>query len=171
MTSSSKIKGNSFEREIATYLSDLYGQSFMRAAFSGAMIGGSNFHRKDKLSSNQVKSFKGDIIPPDDWVNFNAEAKSYKDFPFHQLLSSECKQLDTWLSQLLDVAETEDVNILFVKLNRKGKFVCVPTNYLWNVNNYFMYNSAKFGSWIITDFESFFGLNKEKFKTLHSETK
>jgi hypothetical protein len=39
-----------------------------------------NAHRKQYLSEGQIKSFKGDIIPPDTWNKFNAEAKSYADF-------------------------------------------------------------------------------------------
>jgi signal transduction histidine kinase len=79
MPSKSKNKGSSFEREIATFLSNLYSESFVRIPNSGAYIGGANTHRKNRLSENQIKSFKGDIVPPDSWVYFNAEAKNYAD--------------------------------------------------------------------------------------------
>ena len=85
MPSKSKTKGSSFEREVAKELSDLYNESFVRTPSSGAYIGGSNVARKEVLSEGQIQSFRGDIIPPDDWKYFNVECKSYADFPFHQL--------------------------------------------------------------------------------------
>ena len=63
MTSPQKAKGGSFEREIAQFLSNLYGESFIRAPGSGAYVGGSNKSRKEVLHEGQVRSFKGDIVP------------------------------------------------------------------------------------------------------------
>ena len=40
MPSPQKQKGSSFEREVAQYLSKLYGESFIRAPGSGAYVGG-----------------------------------------------------------------------------------------------------------------------------------
>ena len=45
MPSKSKIKGSSFEREIAKELSDLYNESFVRTPSSGAYVGGSKVAR------------------------------------------------------------------------------------------------------------------------------
>ena len=160
--SKSKQKGNAFEREVATYMSKLYEDSFVRAAHSGAFIGGSNNHRKSTLSDNQTKSFKGDIVPPDSWYTFNAEAKSYADFPFHLLLSGDCKQIDGWLDQLMAVAETDDCNVLFMKFNRKGKYVAVQAKYTWVTDNFIYYSSSKFGDWIIIEFQHFFKLKNAK---------
>lgn len=168
--SKSKQKGNSFEREVATYMSKLYEDSFVRAAHSGAFIGGSNNHRKSTLSDNQTKSFKGDIVPPDSWYTFNAEAKSYADFPFHLLLSGDCKQIDGWLDQLMAVAETDDCNVLFMKFNRKGKYVAVQAKYTWVTDNFIYYSSAKFGDWIIIEFQHFFKLNKDLLKVYSGST-
>lgn len=161
MTAKSKNKGNLFEREIAKYLSDLYGESFVRIPNSGAYIGGANTHRKNRLSENQIKSFKGDIVPPDSWVYFNAEAKNYADFPFHQLLTGKCKQLDTWLEQLTVVAEPHDVNFLFFKINRKGRFVCVESRLTWKSDNFFYYSSESNKDWVIIEFDHFWQQNKE----------
>lgn len=166
--SKSKQKGNSFEREVASYLTKLYDESFVRAAHSGAYIGGRNVHRKAVLSENQVKSFKGDIIPPDSWNKFNAEAKSYADFPFHQLYTGECKVLDGWVEQMMDVAEDGDVNILFMKFNRKGKFVVVQSKLTWVTDNFTYYSSKKYGDWLIIDFEHFFKHNKDLLKAYSS---
>jgi hypothetical protein len=168
--SKSKNKGNSFERELATFLSTTYGDSFVRAAHSGAYLGGTNTHRKDHLSENQVKSFKGDIIPPDTWNKFNAEAKSYADFPFHLILTGECKVLDGWIGQLMDVADPDDVNILFMKFNRKGRYVAVQSKLTWVTDNFMYYTSIKHGDWIIMEFDSFFNFNTNLLKTYSGST-
>jgi hypothetical protein len=168
MTSPQKAKGSAWEREISTFLSSLYGASFCRVPNSGAYIGGSNVHRKKTLSENQTKGFKGDIIPPDSWCSFNAEAKSYKEFPYHQLLSGSCKQLDTWLDQLMDVADEHDLNILFVKITRKGSFVAVQSRYTWVTDQFMYYTSAKHGDWILVDFDHFFNHNKDLLKIYSS---
>jgi len=166
--SKSKNKGNSFERELATFLSTTYGDSFVRAAHSGAYIGGTNTHRKEYLTENQIKSFKGDIIPPDTWNKFNAEAKSYADFPFHLILTGECKVLDGWLAQLMDVADPGDLNILFMKFNRKGKYVCVQSKLTWIADNFTYYTSQKQGDWMIFEFDSFFLHNTDLLKAYSS---
>ena len=109
MPSKSKTKGSSFEREVAKDLSELYEDSFVRTPSSGAYVGGTNVIRKERLSEGQIQSFRGDIIPPDDWKYFNVECKSYADFPFHQLLyQGDVRLLDEWIEQLLDVAEDND---------------------------------------------------------------
>jgi len=71
MPSKSKIKGSAFEREMAKFLSEKYDESFVRVPNSGAYIGGKNQKRTDVLSEGQIRAFKGDIIPPDDWIYFN----------------------------------------------------------------------------------------------------
>lgn len=166
--SKSKIKGSTFEREVASYLSNLYDDSFVRSSFSGAYIGKSNAHRKTHLSENQTKSFKGDIVPPDSWIKFNAEAKSYADFPFHQVLAGSCKQLDGWLDQLMSVSDEGDLNILFVKINRKGRFVALQSKYTWVTDQFMYYTSSKHGDWILADFDHFFNHNKDLLKTYSS---
>ena len=168
MTSASKIKGNSFERRVADFLTDLYGEKFIRAPGSGAYVGGKNTHRKQSLHEAQIRNFKGDIVPGQSFPRLNAECKSYKDFPFHQLYSGNIKILDSWLSQLMDVSDQGDYNILFMKFNRKGEFVVTQqSTTITNKNqNYSHYNSSEHGCWLIQDFDSFWQLNKEIVKTL-----
>lgn len=170
MTSKSKTKGSSFEREAAKYLSELYQESFVRVPNSGAYIGGSNTHRKQNLSENQIKSFKGDIIPPDTWTKFNAEAKSYADFPFHQLLTGNCKVFDTWIEQLMAVADEGDCNILLTKFNRKGRYVAVQAKYTWVTDYFVYYSSTKVGDWVFIEFDTFFENNKDLFKAYSGST-
>lgn len=174
--SKSKTKGNSFEREVAKFLSSQYNESFIRAPHSGAYIGGANTSRKVLLDDGQVRSFKGDIIPPDSWPKFNAEAKSYADFPWHQLLQGTCKKLDGWIEQLLDVADEGDFNILFMKFNRKGKFIAVESRHQWDQTQnlpYFHYyyvdtksNPNAATSWLIFDFDQFMMINADQVKKL-----
>lgn len=165
MTSPQKQKGSGFEREIATFLSKKYNESFIRAPGSGAYVGGKNQVRKQVLHEGQVRSFKGDIVPGQSFPLMNAECKSYADFPFHLVLTGDCKVLDSWIGQMLDVAEPNDFNILFMKFNRKGKFVCVPSNLTWITDQFLYYTSKKHGDWIIVEFEHFFKHNADLVKT------
>jgi hypothetical protein len=191
MTSTAKQKGNSYEREIAKFLSDLYGESFIRAPGSGAYVGGKNAQRRQFLHEGQVRSFKGDIVPGQSFPRLNAECKSYKDFPFHQLFTGEVGILDKWIEQCMAVADRDDFNILFMKFNRKGKYVAfenkprdhlklstlklntetnslnhTETNSIFNLKNFITYDSKKYGSWTFMDHETFFTFNAEQFKGL-----
>ena len=165
MPSPSKNKGSSFEREVANFLSSLYDESFIRAPGSGAYVGGKNQSRKQYLDEGQIRSFKGDIVPGQSFARFNAECKSYKDFPFHQLYSGECKVLDGWIDQMMDVAEEGDLNILFMKFNRKGKFVVVQSDKkTWVTDQFTYYTSKAHGDWLLIEFDHFFKHNKDLLK-------
>jgi hypothetical protein len=171
MPSPQKNKGSGFEREIAKYLSELYGESFIRAPGSGAYVGGKNQVRTQILHEGQIRSFKGDIVPGQSFSKMNAECKSYADFPFHLVLTGNCKVLDSWLDQMMSVADSDDLNILFMKFNRKGKFVCVQTCLTWVTDQFLYYTSVKHKDWIIIEWEHFFKLNKDLLKGYCSGTK
>jgi hypothetical protein len=164
MPNPQKQKGNSFEREVAIYLSKIYNESFIRAPGSGAYVGGKNQVRTQILHEGQIRSFKGDIVPGQSFSKMNAECKSYADFPFHQVLAGECKTLDGWIDQMMAVAETDDLNILFMKFNRKGKFVCVESKLTWVTDHFLYYSSKKYKDWLIIEWENFFRLNKDLLK-------
>ena len=170
MSSPQKNKGSGFEREIAKYLSDKYGESFIRAPGSGAYVGGKNQSRTEFLHEGQIRSFKGDIVPGQSFSKMNIECKFYADFPFHLLLSGECKVIDGWLDQLMDVADTNDVNLLFMKFNRKGRYIAVQSKYTWLADNFVYYTSKKQGDWTIFEFDSFFASNTELLKTYSTST-
>lgn len=157
MTSKSKNKGNQYERELAKFLSDLYEESFIRnLQGSGSYIGGKNVIRKDVLHEQQIMAAKGDIVPPGEWKYFNCEAKNYADFPFSALFSGKVAQLEKWLDQLMTVADDGDFNILSFKITRKGRFVAVQENHLYHTSGYMMYESEKYGRWIIMDLDEYF---------------
>jgi Holliday junction resolvase len=170
MPSPQKNKGSGFEREIAKYLSEKYGESFIRAPGSGAYVGGKNQVRKEVLHEGQIRSFKGDVVPGQSFKRMNIECKFYADFPFHLLLTGECKVIDAWLDQLMDVADINDVNLLFMKFNRKGKYVCVQSKLTWISDNFIYYTSKKHGDWMIFEFDSFFKHNVNLLKTYSTES-
>jgi hypothetical protein len=164
MPSKSKIKGNTFERELAKYLSNTYNENFNRIQNSGSYIGGSNNFRKNNLTENQIKSHKGDIVPPDDWKYFNCEAKSYSEFAFHHLLmEKKIPLLEDWINQIMEVADNDDVNIIFMKFNRIGKYICYQLPKPFIANRYVDYTSEKYGIWRFMGFDDFFSLNTELF--------
>jgi hypothetical protein len=164
MPSPQKAKGSGFEREIAKYLSELYGESFIRAPGSGAYIGGKNQSRTQILHEGQIRSFKGDIVPGQTFTKMNVECKFYADFPFHLLLSGECKVIYAWLAQLMDVADPDDCNILFIKFNRKGRYVAIQSKLTWVTDNFVYYTHPKLGDWIIMEFDTFFSHNSKLLK-------
>ena len=129
MSSKSKNKGKSWERDVCLFLSELYNDSFIRVPNSGAYTGGKNEHRKEYLTDEQIKLSRGDIIPPHKFVNFVAECKNYADFPFHQLISTgRVSLLDSWIEQVEGDSEEEDTWLLFIKITRKGTFVLYPVS-------------------------------------------
>lgn len=164
MPSPQKQKGSGFEREIAKFLTETYGESFIRAPGSGAYVGGKNQVRKEILHEGQIRSFKGDVVPGQSFKKMNIECKFYADFPFHLILTGECKVLDGWLDQLMDVADPDDINILFMKFNRKGRYVCVQSKLTWVSDNFIYYTSKEFGDWTIFEFDSFFKFNTDILK-------
>lgn len=170
MTSPQKAKGSGFEREVAKYLSAVYGESFIRAPGSGAYVGGKNQVRKEVLHEGQIRSFKGDVVPGHSFKRMNIECKFYADFPFHLLLTGDCKVIDAWIGQLMDVADPDDVNLLFMKFNRKGRYVCVQSKLTWISDNFLYYSSKEHGDWTIFEFDLFFKLNTELLKTYSTDT-
>lgn len=170
MPSPQKNKGSGYEREVAKFLSETYGESFIRAPGSGAYVGGKNQARTQFLHEGQIRSFKGDIVPGQSFTKMNIECKFYADFPWHLTLTGECKQLDSWLEQLLDVEDEGDLNILFMKFNRKGQYVAVQGKHTWVADNCILYSSKKWGDWAIMEHSSFFKNNTELVKSYSCTT-
>lgn len=165
MPSKSKAKGSGWERDVAAFLTNLYGDHFMRVPSSGAYVGGSNSSRKIVMSEGQIRHMKGDIVPPDHWKHLNCECKNYASFPFHRLLMPvEIPLLEDWLQQIMDTADPGDVNILFFKITRVGKFVAFDVSQPFQVDRFVDYIDEKSRKWRITEFESFFSLNAKAFE-------
>ena len=165
MSSKSKTKGKSWERDVCLFLSELYNQSFIRVPGSGAFIGGSNQFRKETLSDEQIKLSRGDIIPPEHYPYFLAECKNYADFPFHQLiLRNDIALLDSWIDQVEhDVTSEKDVWLLFVKVTRKGQYVLFDTNHLGDKLFQLPYG-VKYKKYWFCDMDYFFKCFKDEFE-------
>jgi hypothetical protein len=164
--SPSKQKGNRWERELAKFLGDTLGGSFMRCPQSGAFVGGQNASRKEYLSNGQVKLVKGDIIPPDNLPKLVIEAKSYKAFSFNQLVTSgDCKQLDEWISQTLDCIDQGDVWFTIFKINNLGSYICFDQTLQ---QHFVLDNYSVYKNYIVTGFQTFLNSNKDAIISLCS---
>lgn len=168
MPSPSKAKGNSFERQTADFLTELYSEKFIRAPGSGAYVGGKNTHRKQLLHDGQIRNFKSDIVPGESFQKLNAECKSYKDFPFHQLFTGNVKILESWIDQCMTAADPGDFNIILMKFNRKGTYVAVKLtdNHNLQLVRYLEYDSTNHGTWAVMDHDTFWKLNSVRVKEL-----
>jgi hypothetical protein len=159
MSSKSKTKGKSWERDVCLYLSALYNDSFIRVPGSGAFIGGTNQFRKDYLSEEQIKLSRGDIIPPVKYPFFLAECKNYAEFPFHQLISKErIVLLDSWIEQVEhDVTSENDLWLLFIKITRKGAYVLYPIRKLDDLQH-----GVRYRQYWLCDMNYFFKCYKDE---------
>ena len=168
MTSKSKTKGKSWERDVCNFLTELYNDSFIRVPNSGAYVGGKNEYRREHLTEEQIKLSRGDIIPPVKFPYFLAECKNYADFPFHQLLAkNSISQLDNWIEQVEhDVTTVDDLWLLFIKITRKGTYVLFNTNlydpYVPNIISANLPYGAKYRNYWFTEMNYFFNIHKDK---------
>jgi len=163
MASKSKEKGKRYERQVAEFLSKQFNTSFVRVPNSGAFVGGKNSKRRNTLTESQTKSFKGDIIPPENW-NIVIECKNYEKISggLTAIIKGESVQLNKWIKELRgDAGELEnrdqlDYHILFLKITRVGEWFIVPENmnildskipyiqYWYNDNSYLMFDISYF---------------------------
>jgi hypothetical protein len=147
MPSKSNTKGNSWELDVSKFLSTTYNESFLRVPSSGAFVGGKNNFRKTQISAEQLQGKKGDIHPPASWKYWNIECKSYADFPFHQLWYADVKILDGWIKQQKDVEDVGDLNLIFIKISHKDKWIVFPQNLGFVVDRGLPYKGWVFAAW------------------------
>ena len=147
MTSKSKTKGNSWELEVAKFLSATYNESFLRITGSGSFVGGENNFRKASIDVSQLQGKKGDIHPPEAWKHWNIECKNFADFPFYQLWISDVKILDKWIAQQHDVEDEGDLNLILIKISRKDKWVVYQENLGFVSDRSIHYKGWFFTSW------------------------
>lgn len=165
MTGKAKIKGNSWENQLAKFLRILFQGSFIRVPNSGAFIGGKNAHRRDSMSDNQILAAKGDLQTPDFMPKLVLECKFYADFPWHSLLTpGYVLQLDAWIKQTKECIQEEDLWMVAFKINRRGSFICfdydVAIDNKFVLGNHSVYTNAD-GKYVITDLEEMFTANKD----------
>ncbi len=168
MPAKGKQKGNTGERLIADFLTNLFGHKFMRVPNSGAALGGKNAHRKQHLDATQISYFKSDLIPPSHMQKLVIESKFYASFPFDKLAGNErIKQLDKWVEQILLTVEDEDVWFLVVRINRKGTWACFHKSW---AAHFQLHNHVCHFDWIWCEFETLFKHNKDVIIKLSDST-
>ena len=160
MTSAAKANGNSWERECAKIMSDVFGYHFERNKNgSGAFTGGKNSIRRQYLSNTQKLSFMADVLPPDDMQKACIECKFYKEFPFHHfLIDKKIPDLDSWIEQQYEAIEEDSFWFIAFKINRCGSFIVIPKEECDFIegsrfNHSIYYHNDK--EFIVADFESF----------------
>ena len=162
----SKNKGKSYERDVANFLTELYGESFTRVPYSGAFVGGQNIVRTETLSESQTRGFKGDIIPGPSFSKLVIEAKNYAEFSWANMaLRKPNAQLDEWIGQAQESCEPGDKWLLIVKITRQGQFV------LWDHQNWRMpsldiYGCNFYKHYNYMEFEEFWKTYKDSIKQL-----
>lgn len=128
MRINSKNKGSAFEREIAHLLTEIFKKDFSRTPGSGAFTGGKNRVRTAGLSDAATTTLTGDLIIPTGFP-FSIECKSYAKMPWHQIMHGECKQLDGWLKQAIEDANSINLTqLIIIKINHNGMFFVIPSN-------------------------------------------
>ena len=167
MPSKSKTKGNTFEREVAAHLSEVFGYNFERVPNSGAFVGGKNNIRYDKLSKSQQLIYEGDILVPDELYHLKIECKNYKDFAFHHLFTDN-KTLNDWIEQ----AWSDDkVWFLIFKITRRGAFACMHESHFKQFQSCLKSsNYVKYKDCYIVTYDNFFETIKHKLISMQDET-
>ena len=121
MPSKSKIKGSTFERDVAKKLNEFFAtDQFSRAFGSGAFVGKSNWNKRKGMSTEVKNALAGDIMVPE-WFIFNVECKHYDKSPiYHNLLSSDGDiKMNEWLSKSIhDGLNTQTLPLVVFKTTR-----------------------------------------------------
>lgn len=146
MPSKSKIKGSTFERNLAKFLNETYKTNeFARTPMSGALVGRTNWNKVTAMSDSTKASLASDIIVPE-FFKFSVEAKAYKDSPdFANIVKGHDGDLNKWIGKsCYDAIHLHLLPMVTFKINNKGVFFVVPTNivtrYLCEIESYFVYN-------------------------------
>ena len=158
MSNYNKSKGNTYERQLAKQLSDVFKLNFNRVPNSGAFVGGKNINRAQKLSEKQMLLMSGDIIVPEELAHVDFECKFYKELSFNSLFSN-CELLNTWIKQASNTVKS--LWFLFFKINHKGEFVVFDKKHYKlckDIKNFFTYKDQ----YIICSADNFLENNKEQ---------
>jgi hypothetical protein len=149
MANASKAKGKTFERKIADFLSEKYGQKFIRVPNSGAFFGGTNSALRADYPARLKSNLAGDLICPPDFI-FVVECKTRKDSAsdlVQILAKGESKELDSWLEQVENDAKTVNKQpLLIFKLSNGLPELCAVRTELFKLlspepKNYLQYGA------------------------------
>lgn len=157
MPSASKSKGNRGERAVADRLSEIFNLNFERVPNSGAFVGGKNSERLARLSKSQQLLTEGDLIVPEELHHMKIECKTYKDFSWKSLFSTN-KQLEDWISQAED---TKKLWFLTFKINYCDTCLVFSEEYTSEFElppSHLLYKKH----YVVCNFEDFFKINSSK---------
>lgn len=162
MASKSKEKGSRFEYTIRDLLNRVYdSKEFARTPGSGAIMGRSNFAKREGMSDAAKDTLSADLICPY-WFPYSIEAKNYADKPtYPTIIHSYDATLDGWLAEsLFDAKNFAKIPLLFFNTTRKGSFIAVPEVLAKHLvlGNYLVYREFRIIGM------SFFEPNSEVFK-------
>lgn len=156
MPSKSKIKGSTFERDVAKMFNEIYETNeFSRTFGSGAFVGKSNWDKRKGLSEEVKTALAGDIITPK-WFPLSIECKNYDDTPaYHNLLTEDGDAtLNTWLGKsIYDAVNTNMIPCVCFKTTRKGSFIVLPYIVLDELN--LECNYLRYGCFIIVSIDNY----------------
>lgn len=164
MPSASKSKGNRGEREVADRLCKIFNLNFERVPNSGAFVGGKNSGRLARLSKSQQLLTEGDLIVPEELHHVKIECKTYKDFSWKSLFSTN-KQLEGWIEQSED---TNKLWFLTFKINYCNTCVVFSEQHFEDFKLPESFHIYK-GQYIICDFKYFFENNSKKILQMGSD--
>jgi hypothetical protein len=135
-------------------------KEFSRTPNSGAMMGRTNWGRKQGLSEDVKRTLGSDLIVPDDF-KFAAECKHYKDTPnYSKIIKEPDASLDHWLAEVVFDAINLDLHpLLFFKTNNKGVHFALPDYFALRSKHYLVY-----GPFIISGVDTFIS-NADYFKS------
>lgn len=156
MPSPSKNKGNKFENDMCKVFNRIYEtEEFARTPNSGAIMGRTNWGRKQGLAEDVKRTLGSDIIVPD-WFKFAVECKHYKDSPSYDKLikAPGDKTLDGWLGEAMYDAINLNLHPMLVfKTNNKGVHVVLPSYFRSELDGLEFY--AKYREFIIIGLAEF----------------
>lgn len=156
MPSRSKTKGNKFENDVCKLFNNIYEtQEFHRTPSSGAVMGRTNWGKRQGLAEGVKRTLGSDIIVPD-WFEFAVECKHYKDTPvYHNLIKNTGDPtLDHWLGEVLyDAINLKLHPMLIFKTDRKGAFVAIPAYFTAAMHGVKIY--IQYGSFVIFELNIF----------------
>ncbi len=156
MPSKSKIKGSTFERDVAKMFNTHFNSNeFSRTMGSGAFVGNKNWNKRAGLTQELKNALASDIIAPN-WFPFSIECKHYDDTPiYHNLLDQGDPTLTGWLEKAIrDAQNTQTIPMLIFKTTRKGVFVAYPSIFDKLVTN-IPKNRLIYGNFTITSWTNY----------------
>ena len=154
MANANKNKGKRGERMICDHLAEVFGLPFQRTPCSGAFTGGSNAWRKKSMSDSQQLLANGDIIVPDELSNLSFEIKTYKDFSFNTIFTTN-SVLDKWIDQ---ASACGKIWFLIFNINHAGSYVVFHKKHYFNPSDsYAIYKN----DFVVCSMNNFFESNKD----------